>query len=77
MSLIGDCFTCALTTSCSITNPKKVMESFTCELFQPVHEAAYLARLSIRQMFGELAAAQAIVNQEEQKQGGEPTDVDS
>lgn len=75
MSLIGDCFTCSETLKCDITSPEKVLRDFTCELYKPVNEPTYLARLFIRSTFGDLAAAQSIVNRERQ-QGGEPTDVD-
>jgi hypothetical protein len=74
--MIGDCFTCVKASRCTITNSTKIIEEFTCELFEPVPEPVYHARLYIRTYFGELAAAQAILNQGV-KQRGEPNDVNS
>jgi hypothetical protein len=58
----GDCLSCKKVGSCTGTDAQKVYSGFTCQLFEGVPEAEYLARLDTMKKYGESQAIQAMLN---------------
>ena len=58
----GDCLSCKKVSSCLGTDEEKVYGGFTCQLFEGVPEAEYLARLDTMKKYGEKQAIQAMLN---------------
>lgn len=61
MVLKGDCLSCSKVSSCSATSVEKIIEGFTCQLFEGVPEPEYIARLEMIQKYGE-QTIQAMLN---------------
>ena len=62
----GDCLSCRRVGTCSETNEEKVKNSFTCQLFEGVLEAEYLARIDTMKKYGEHQAVRALLNRPEE-----------
>jgi hypothetical protein len=73
--MIGDCFSCALAPTCRETSVRKVLTDYTCPMYRPIPEPVYRARVAIRSQFGELWAAEAILNRVPELQGGDNNDA--
>lgn len=61
----GDCLSCKKVTSCTGTDTEKVRSGFTCQLFEGVPEAEYLARIDTMKKYGEAQAIKAMLNRPE------------
>lgn len=44
-----------------MTNVEKVLEEYTCPMFNAVYEPVYSARALMTQLYGEVAAVRAII----------------
>jgi hypothetical protein len=65
----GDCLTCSLIGTCSRTSVQKVLDSFTCALYEPVPAPVYHSRVMMMQTYGDEVAVQAMMNdQQHQKE---------
>jgi hypothetical protein len=71
----GDCFSCTMTSTCRETSVARVIADYTCPLYRPVPEPIYWARVAVRSQFGEMMAAEAILNRVPELQGGDETDA--
>jgi hypothetical protein len=58
---IGDCLTCTKLGTCTETNLQRVLDSYTCPLFEPVVEPIYLARISMMQKYGDIEAVSSMI----------------
>lgn len=63
----GDCLSCKKVTSCTGTDSEKVRLGFTCQLFEGILEAEYLARIDMMKKYGETQAIKAMLNRPENK----------
>jgi hypothetical protein len=57
----GDCLTCSKIDICSKTSVEKVLNSFTCILFEPISEPVYRARVTLMEQYGEVPAVVAML----------------
>lgn len=57
----GDCLTCSRVDTCSETSIERVLNSFTCVLFEPISEPVYQARVRLMEQYGEVAAVEAML----------------
>lgn len=57
----GDCLTCSKVETCSVTSVEKMLNSFTCILFEPIPEPVYRARVQMMEQYGEVAAVDAML----------------
>lgn len=57
----GDCLTCCKIDICSKTDVEKVLNSFTCILFEPISEPVYRARVLLMEQYGEVPAVEAML----------------
>lgn len=67
----GDCLTCARLGPCTETSVKKVLESYTCPLYEPVFEEVYLARIEMMKKYGEETALKAMIGNPLEAKGEE------
>lgn len=58
----GDCLSCKRVGACLGTDEEKVRDGFTCQLFEGVLEAEYLARIDMMKKYGEQQAIRAMLN---------------
>jgi hypothetical protein len=63
----GDCLSCKKVSSCTGTDTEKVRMGFTCQLFEGIPEAEYLARTDTVKKYGEAQAIRALLNRPENK----------
>lgn len=61
----GDCLSCKRVTSCTGTDSEKVRSGFTCQLFEGILEAEYLARIDMMKKYGDTQAIKALLNRPE------------
>lgn len=61
----GDCLSCTKVGSCTGTDVEKVRWGFTCQLFEGIPEAEYLARIDMMKKYGETQAIRAMLNRPE------------
>lgn len=59
----GDCVSCAKASSCEETNVNRFLQNYTCFFYMPVLEGVYKARMKMMVLFGEQAAAKAVLNE--------------
>jgi len=57
----GDCLSCSKIDVCSKTSVEKVLNSFTCILFESIPEPVYRARVQLMGQYGEVAAVVAML----------------
>lgn len=69
MILRGDCLSCSKLGQCQTTSVEKVLEGFTCWLFDPAQEPVAMARWNMMQQVGEVPAARAMVAHTTQQEG--------
>lgn len=67
MILKGDCLSCKKVGSCLVTDAQKILDGFTCQLFEGVTEPEYLARIETMKKYGEGQAIRAILNRSVEK----------
>lgn len=58
----GDCLSCKKVGSCSATDEQKVLDGFTCQIFEGVSEPEYRARIDTIKRYGEQQAIRALLN---------------
>ena len=63
----GDCLSCTKVSTCTGTDAAKIHAGFTCQLFEGIPEAEYLARIDTMKKYGEQQAIQALLNRPEEK----------
>jgi hypothetical protein len=57
----GECLACAKLGACRETNEERILQSYTCTLFEGVPEPVYLARLTTMTKYGEHMAIRAML----------------
>lgn len=57
----GDCLSCSKVEICSATSVEKILNSFTCPLYESIPEPVYRARVMLMQQFGDVAAVKAMM----------------
>lgn len=65
----GDCLSCSKVEICTATSVEKILNSFTCPLYEPVPEPVYRARVMLMMQFGDIAAVKAMM--QKPPEGGE------
>ncbi len=61
----GDCLSCSRLQSCAETDVEKVLNDYTCVLYDPVEEPVYWARAHMIEKFGEVLAVEAMLDRPE------------
>ena len=67
----GECLCCEKVSRCFETSVERILSSYTCPLFEAVPEPIFRARLDAMSKFGEMSAAEAMMNRPEQLEEGE------
>jgi hypothetical protein len=57
----GECLACARVSGCGETSVERVLNSYTCLLFEPVTEPVYLARETMMEKYGAVSAVCAML----------------
>lgn len=57
----GECLACTRLAGCGATSVERVLESYTCYLFEPVTEPVYLARATMMEKYGDVSAVCAML----------------
>lgn len=57
----GDCLTCCKVDICAETSVERVLNSYTCILFEPVTGPEYKARVQLMEQYGEVPAVEAML----------------
>lgn len=71
----GDCLSCARLGKCAQTSVEKVLQDFTCVVYEPVEEPVYKARVATMEQFGAALAVEAMIQKpEEESEGDEPNE---
>lgn len=65
----GDCLSCSKLTVCSTTSEEKVLQGFTCVLFEGAEEPVFLARAQLMQQLGDVFAVNAMLFKGENEDG--------
>jgi hypothetical protein len=60
----GDCLSCSRISRCSETSVEKVLNDYTCVLYEPVNEPTYKARVDTMEKFGEVVAIRAMLDRD-------------
>lgn len=69
----GDCLACSKVETCSVTSIEKMLNSYTCILFEEIPEPVYRARVQLMEQYGEVPAVVAMLKRppEDTTQEGE------
>lgn len=67
----GDCLSCTRLGKCAETSFEKVLNDFTCIVYEPVEEPVYRARAHAIEEFGEVLAVQALLKKPDDKEKDE------
>lgn len=57
----GECLACTKIAGCGATSVERVLNSFTCPLFEAVIEPVYMARVTMMEKYGDVSAACAML----------------
>lgn len=68
----GECLCCERISKCTEVDVSKVLSSYTCALFKPVPEPVLMARLDAMTRFGEVSAAEGMINRPPLPEGDMP-----
>ncbi len=52
----GECLACSRIEVCSDTSVEKILNSYTCPLFEPIPAPIYVSRVMMLNQYGEVAA---------------------
>lgn len=61
----GDCLSCNRLGKCNETDLKKVLNDYSCVLYQPVEAPVYWARAQMMEDFGDSLAVKAMLERPE------------
>ena len=67
MILRGECLACSRIATCADTSVDKVLNSYTCVLFDGVPEPVYMARLMMMEKYGAVSAIHAMLDRPEKE----------
>lgn len=58
----GDCLCCSKIKVCALTSVEKALGGFTCQYFEGVIEAEWMARMDAMEKFGDVISVQAMMD---------------